>query len=38
MGPLRAAILATQAFIYGYPLLEFERARAEVDNSTRSIH
>ncbi len=30
MGPLRAAILATQAFIYGYPLLEFERARAEV--------
>jgi len=31
MGPLRAAILATQAFIYGYPLLEFERARAEVD-------
>ena len=31
MGPLRAAILATQAFIYGYPLLEFERARAEVE-------
>jgi hypothetical protein len=30
MGPLRAAILASQAFIYGYPLLEFERARAEV--------
>ena len=30
MGPLRAAILAAQAFIYGYPLLEFERARAEV--------
>jgi hypothetical protein len=30
IGPLRAAILAAQAFIYGYPLLEFERARAEV--------
>jgi hypothetical protein len=30
MGPLRAALLASQAFIYGYPLLEFERARAEV--------
>jgi hypothetical protein len=31
MGPIRAAILAAQAFIYGYPILEFERARAEVD-------
>jgi hypothetical protein len=30
IGPIRAAILAAQAFIYGYPLLEFERARAEV--------
>jgi len=31
IGPIRAAILAAQAFIYGYPLLEFERARAEVE-------
>ncbi|MGI9123785.1 MAG: DUF1254 domain-containing protein, partial [Mycobacterium sp.] len=29
MGPIRAAITAAQAFIYGYPLMEYERVRAE---------
>ena len=27
-GPLRAAVLAAQAYIYGYPLMEYERVRA----------
>lgn len=27
-GPLRAAVLAAQSYIYGYPLLEYERVRA----------
>ena len=27
-GPLQAAILAAQAYIYGYPLLEYERVRS----------
>ena len=27
-GPIRAAVLAAQAYIYGYPLLEYERVRA----------
>lgn len=29
-GPLRAAVLAAQAYLYGYPLLEFERFRSQV--------
>lgn len=28
-GPVRAAILAMQAYVYGYPLLEFEKFRSE---------
>lgn len=27
-GPLRAAVLAAQAYVYGYPLMEYERVRA----------
>jgi len=29
IGPIQAAILAGQAYVYGYPLLEFERLRSE---------
>lgn len=28
-GPIQAAIIAAQAYIYGYPLLEYERVRSE---------
>lgn len=28
-GPIKAAILAMQAYVYGYPLLEFEKFRSE---------
>lgn len=28
-GPIQAAVLAMQAYVYGYPLLEFERFRSE---------
>ncbi len=30
VGPIRAAIYAAQAFIYGYPLMEYERVRSVV--------
>ena len=30
VGPVRAAILASQAYIYGYPLMEYERVRQTV--------
>lgn len=30
VGPVRAAVLAGQAYIYGYPLMEFERVRQTV--------
>ena len=30
-GPVQAAFLAMQAYVYGYPLLEFEKFRAEAD-------
>ena len=30
VGPVRAAILAAQAYIYGYPLMEYERVRQTV--------
>ena len=32
VGPVRAAILAAQAYIYGYPLMEYERVRQTVPN------
>ena len=28
-GPIRAAVLAMQAYVYGYPLLDFEKFRSE---------
>ena len=30
VGPVRAALLASQAYIYGYPLMEYERVRQTV--------
>lgn len=30
IGPVRAAIIAAQAYIYGYPLMEYERVRQTV--------
>lgn len=30
-GPIRAAVAAAKAYIYGYPLLEYERVRATAD-------
>jgi len=30
VGPIKAAVLAAQAYIYGYPLLEFEKYRSGV--------
>lgn len=30
VGPLQAAVLAAQAYIYGYPLMEYERVRQTV--------
>lgn len=30
VGPVRAAILAAQAYLYGYPLMEYERVRQTV--------
>lgn len=31
-GPVKAAITAAKAYIYGYPLMEFERVRATAEN------
>lgn len=37
VGPVRAALLASQAYIYGYPLMEYERVRQTVPD-LNTIH
>ncbi len=37
-GPIQAAIIAAQAYIYGYPLLEYERVRSEAPSLNTLIN
>lgn len=37
-GPIMSAILAAQAYIYGYPLMEYERVRAEAPSLNSLIN
>lgn len=37
-GPIMSAILAAQAYIYGYPLMEYERVRAEAPSLNTLIN
>ena len=34
-GPIQSAVLAAQAYIYGYPLMEYERVRQTVGTAIR---
>lgn len=38
VGPIRAALYAAQAFIYGYPLMEYERVRSVVGPNLNSLY
>ncbi len=38
VGPIRAAIYAAQAFIYGYPLMEYERVRSVVGTNLNALY
>lgn len=37
VGPIRAALYAAQAFIYGYPLMEYERVRSVVGEDLNTL-
>lgn len=37
-GPIMSAILAAQAYIYGYPLMEYERVRSEAPSLNTLIN
>lgn len=38
VGPIRAALYAAQAYIYGYPLMEYERVRSEVGPNLNTLY
>ncbi|MGV0993034.1 MAG: DUF1254 domain-containing protein [Mycobacterium sp.] len=38
VGPIRAAIYAAQAYIYGYPLMEYERVRSVVGPDLNTLY
>ena len=38
VGPIRAALYAAQAYIYGYPLMEYERVRSVVGDNLNALY
>ncbi len=38
VGPIRAALYAAQAYIYGYPLMEYERVRSVVGPNLNTLY